>query len=169
VYARFVAIIYELVKHKVTRERIEAINFHVFSNMYSDIFKMIGGRWFGIYPLYENAVIHVKQYNHCCTANCPVFKYGSTVTSCTPSELADMSKIVEYHFDFYEHPDPKQITYGANPAPRFGRPNERTNGPRRYVNHGDGNAHRSPYIYPSVARPMPSATDFPLMPITIPM
>lgn len=103
IYARLIAIIYELSGHSMTREKIEAIDFFDFRSMYGELVGLTGNHWFGVYPIYENARIHIETFSHQCSGMCPIANIQRELRH---TDQKDRKVIQEYatdHMMMYKH------------------------------------------------------------------
>ena len=120
-YAKLIAIIYELTNHEMTKERIAAIDFYDFNNMYRELVSRTGNHWFGVYPLFENAKLHIENYSHQCDVNCPVAHIQRELHNIDQRDRQTFQTFVVDHMLMYKHP--------AYPGPP-GRPQLGNRGPR---------------------------------------
>jgi hypothetical protein len=103
-YARIIAIIYELTEHVMTKERIEAIDFFDFNSMYSQLVNFTGNHWFGVYPIYENAALHIKEFSHQCGVICPIAHFQRELKGTETKERKMMQEYAIDHMTMYKHP-----------------------------------------------------------------
>jgi hypothetical protein len=124
-YARIIAIIYELANHVMTKESIEAIDISDFNSIYGELIRYTGDRWFGVYPLYENARIHIETFNHQCVVICPVANCHREIMSTTGEARDHLRGWTTDHMLMYKHPTvsgPPGRREGIPNVPRTGRP-----------------------------------------------
>ncbi|MCK9604228.1 MAG: hypothetical protein M0R66_07720 [Candidatus Omnitrophica bacterium] len=104
IYSKIIAIIYELAGASATRERIEAINFTDFSAIFGETLGMMGNHWFGVYPIYENARIHVATFSHQCDYSCPITNIQRELRNASASDRAVLQELATAHMMMYKHP-----------------------------------------------------------------
>lgn len=102
-YAKIIAIIYKLTGHSLTREKIEAINFAEFCATYAKYISFMGVHWFGLYPLYENARLHVCSFSHRCVPSCAIMELAHNHDKCAKAEKSIQAQ-TEEHMRMYIHP-----------------------------------------------------------------
>lgn len=105
IYARIIAIIFELTGRNPTRANIEAIPFHSFRTLYGSLLAECGGVWFGLYPLFENACIHIRTFNHECSSagGCIISNFRVELARIGHSEYAKYEKMAVEHMCMYRH------------------------------------------------------------------
>lgn len=133
-YAKLIAIIYELTNHEMTKERIAAIDFYDFNNMYRELVSRTGNHWFGVYPLFENAKLHIENYSHQCDVNCPVAHVQRELHNINQRDRQTFQTFVVNHMLMYKHPaypgPPGRGPQFGNRGPRDSRDSRDSRGPR---------------------------------------
>ena len=124
-YARIIAIIYELTDHVMTKERIEAINFSDFNSVYSQLVGFTGNHWFGVYPIYENAALHIKEFSHQCMSACPIAHFQHELKNVDKNIRPMLQEYAVDHMTMYKHPmasaNRPRYNDSQSPAAQFGQ------------------------------------------------
>ena len=133
-YSKIIAVIYELADHVMTKERISAINFYDFNSVYGDLISFSGIRWFGVYPLYENAIIHIETFSHKCVPTCPIANIRREIDKINQRDRELLQEYAANHMTMYSHQYYNGVT---NTRPWFhDAPGADRNGRREGYPHG---------------------------------
>lgn len=107
-YAKIIAVIYQILKATpglnsldgmdlMTEANISRIDIKKFMLVYAELFATFRTQWFGVYPLYLNAKLHIELYNHACSPKCPIISAPYQGNDAALKQLIIEHKVAYYH------------------------------------------------------------------------